>query len=237
MLPRVELFAPYWLSLEKGPVMEQVSITPEMCHRWLKYVAPLVADATAAEGQFSVKVARAQLPLTSPHQATVGGSLAIHQAHIGPGPLARQLLTVAQTVRVLIDPQRGRASALEANARWIELPEQVVPFRVENGQVAHQNLTMNVGEVTIQTRGWVGLNQELGLVAEVPVLDRWVAQQPYLAGMRGQTVKIPIRGTLQQPVLDQRALQALTQQAVRGAATGILQQELQRQLQDLLPKP
>ena len=52
LAPQVELFAPYRVSLDKGPVIEQVTITPEMCHHWLKYLAPLVADATAAEGCF-----------------------------------------------------------------------------------------------------------------------------------------------------------------------------------------
>jgi hypothetical protein len=160
--------------------------------------------------------------------------MTIHQAHIGPGPLARELLSLAQTINTLVDPGRGGERLPDANTRWIELPEQAVSFRVENGQVAHQNLTMQIGDVTIRTRGWVGFDQRLGLVADVPVLDRWVANKPYLAGLRGQTLSIPVHGTLQQPALDQRALESLAQQAARGAAQGILQQEVQRQLERLL---
>jgi translocation and assembly module TamB len=234
--PRVELFGPLRVVLEKGPVIEQISMTPEMCQRWLKYVAPLVADATAAEGRLSLQLALAELPLRAPRHASAAGALTIHQAHIGPGPLAREFLALAQTINTLVEPGRARSRSLDANARWIELPEQAVSFRVENGQVAHQNLTMQIGDVTIRTRGWVGFDQRLGLVAEVPVLDRWVANQPYLAGLRGQTLSIPVHGTLQQPTLDQRALQSLAQQTLRGAAQGLLQQELQRQMEQLLPK-
>ena len=205
LAPQFDLSPPFRVSLDKGPVIEQVAITPEMCHYWLKYLAPLVADATTAEGLFSIRVGNAVMPLAAPRRAQIGGSMTIHQAHIGPGPLAREFLTLAQTIRVLVDPSRSGGTTFDANSRWIDLPEQVIPFRVEEGQVIHQNLTMQIGDVTIRTRGSVGFNQQLGLTAEVPILDRWVAQQPYLAGLRGQTLKIPMRGTLQRPVLDQRA--------------------------------
>jgi hypothetical protein len=235
LAPSIELFGPLRLVLEKGQVVDQVSITPEMCQRWLKYIAPLVAEATAAEGRVSLQVARAEVPLREPLRASIRGALTIHQAHIGPGPLAREFLTLAQTISAMIDPAKA-GQAFDANSRWVELPEQAIPFRVENGQVAHQNLTMQIGEVTIRTRGSVGFDQRLNLIAEVPVQDRWIAKQPYLVGLRGQTLSIPVHGTFDRPALDRRALQSLSHQAARGAARGILEQELQRQLERLLPK-
>jgi hypothetical protein len=233
LAPRVQLAPPYALQLEPGPVLERVAITPEMCRGWLKYFAPLLADAATADGLISLRVARAELPMIAPRQAAAAGVLSIHRGQIGPGPLARQLLTVASTIQTLVDP-RGANRQLQPNANWVVLPEQAVSFRVSDGQVAHQDLTMLVGDITIRTRGWVGFNQQLGLVAEVPMQDRWVASQPYLAGLRGQTIKIPIRGTLQQPNVDQRALQQIAGQTVRGAAEGLLQQELRKQLEQLL---
>jgi hypothetical protein len=235
LVPNLQLTPPFRMSLDKSSLIEQVAITPEMCHSWLRYVAPLVADATSAEGLLSLRVAQAEVPLIAPRAAIADGTLSILRAHLGPGPLARQMLTLVNTVLALAEPGRAAGGALDVNAHWIELPEQNVPFRVENGRVTHQNLTMQVGEVTVRTSGWVAFNQRMDLMAEVPVLDRWVANQPYLAGLRGQTLKIAVRGTLQQPVLDQRALQDITQQTLRGAAQGYLQQELQRQLQQLLP--
>jgi hypothetical protein len=229
LAPQIELLSPYRVRLEPGSVLDQVAITPEMCHSWLKYLAPLVADATSAEGLFSVRVARAELPLAAPGRAEVGGSLTIHQGHVGPGPLARQMLGLASSIRAIVDPN-GSRGLLDTKARWIELPQQVVSFRVEGGHVAHQDLTMQVGDVTIRTRGSVGFNERLALVAEVPVLDNWVASRPYLAGLRGQTIKVPIRGTLQQPTIDQRALQQLAQQTLRGATEGLLQQQLKQLL-------
>ncbi|MCA9171208.1 MAG: hypothetical protein KDB23_26225, partial [Planctomycetales bacterium] len=110
-----------------------------------------------------------------------------------------------------------------------------VSFRVNNGVVAHDGLTMQIGEVTVRTRGSVGLDQQIALTAYVPIQDDWVTNQRWLAGLRGQTLEVPIRGTLQRPQLDRRALASLTQQTVRGAAEGLLQDELQRQLNRLIP--
>ncbi len=233
LAPQIELRAPYTLTFAKGPLADRVGITPEMCRQWLKYIAPLVADATSAEGRFSVRLARAEIPVLAPDEADIGGSLAIHSAQIGPGPLAREFLTLAQQIRTLLDPQRGSARFLDASRSWIELPEQQVPFRVEQGRVAHQNLTMQIGDVTVRTRGSVGFDQQLSLVAEIPIRDDWVADEPWLVGLRGQTLEIPIRGTVQQPQLDRRVLQNLTQQSLRGTAEGLLRQELQRQLNRL----
>ena len=44
--------SPAMLTQGAGPVVKQVRLSPDLCRGWLKYVAPLLADATAAEGQF-----------------------------------------------------------------------------------------------------------------------------------------------------------------------------------------
>jgi hypothetical protein len=232
----MDLRTPFVITLPPGPLVEQVEITPAMCQQWLKYLAPLLADATSAQGQFTVKFDHAQFPLLDPTLANAEGAMLIHQAQVGPGPLAREFLTLAQQIRTLLDPQRGASRYLEAGRTWIELPEQAASFRVADGRVAHANLTMIVGDVTIRTGGWVAFNQQMHLVAEIPIQDAWVADQRLLAGLRGQTLSIPVHGTLDRPQLDRRALQTLTQQAVRGAAEGLLQEELQKQLNRLLPR-
>ncbi len=53
--------------------------------------------------------------------------------------------------------------------------------------------------------------------------------------MQDQPIQIPIHGTMQQPQLSVGALDDLGRQAVTGAAEGLLQQELQKQLERLFP--
>lgn len=235
LAPQIQLQDPPTLTLPPGRVVEQVRITPAMCQSWLKYLAPLVADATAAEGLFSADVRQATVPLLSPTSAELEALVSIHSARIGPGPIAQEILSVVQQARTILDPQRGASRFLEKDASWVSFPEQQVTCRMQEGRVYHQNLTMLVGETTVRTEGWVGLDQQISLVAEIPVQDDWVADRRWLAGLRGQSLRIPIQGTMQRPQLDRSILQQLGGQAVRGAAEGLLKDEVQKQLNKFLP--
>ena len=99
-------------------------------------------------------------------------------------------------------------------------------------EVGH-HVSMTIDEVTLRTGGSVGFDQSLNLVAEIPVRDEWVANDRYLSALRGQVLRLPIRGTLKEPQVDARALTQLTQQTISGAATRLLEQELNRGLQRL----
>src|SRR5262245_19080242 len=52
--------------VDRGPLLTNVRISPEMCSLWLKFVAPLLADATRAEGKFSLSLQGANVPLSAP---------------------------------------------------------------------------------------------------------------------------------------------------------------------------
>ncbi len=236
LAPQIRMQDPPTLTLPAGRVIEQVRITPAMCQSWLKYMAPLVADATAAEGQFSADVRQASVPLLDPTRAELDALVSIHTARIGPGPIAQEILSVVQQARMVLDPQRGASRFLAKDAAWVSFPEQQVSCRMNEGRVYHQNLTMMIGETTVRTEGWVGLDQQISLVAEIPVQDDWVADRRWLEGLRGQSLRIPIQGTMQRPQLDRSILQQLGGQAVRGAAEGLLKDEVQKQLNKFLPE-
>ncbi|HEY6564982.1 MAG TPA: hypothetical protein VIY86_10830, partial [Pirellulaceae bacterium] len=53
--PRIELSTlPMAFVLDQPATVEKVQVSPEMCRTWLKYVAPLLADATTAQGSISM---------------------------------------------------------------------------------------------------------------------------------------------------------------------------------------
>jgi translocation and assembly module TamB len=100
---------------------------------------------------------------------------------------------------------------------------------------------MTVKDVTITTEGRVGIDdQSLHLLANVPIQESWLAKAPpYLAGLKGKTLQIPITGTIGQPKLDARVLENLTKQLAAGAVKGAVDQQLQKGqtiLQDELGK-
>lgn len=221
MAPRLLLNSPSpSVVLDRGPLIQNVRISPEMCSLWLKFVAPMVAEATRAEGAFSLSLQGAAVPLDRPLAADVAGTLAIQSAQIGPGPIAQQFLGVARQLRSILDP--SAASAADPNRGWVILPRQDVPFEVRDGVAHHRGLTFTVRDVTITTEGSVGLEtQALNLVAQIPIQDSWFKERR-LGLLQGKTLRIPIGGTLALPRIDARVLEELGAQLVGSAIQGIL---------------
>ena len=232
--PRVALNeATPTLMIDRGQVVDQVRLSPEICHTWLKYVAPLLADATRAEGKFSVGLSGAAVPLTQPEKADVAGSLVIHRAEVGPGPLAQQYLALARQVRGLVERNPNIAPLIDPEKGVLVLPEQQLDFQVIDGRVHHRGLKMTVKDVVITTHGSVGFDQTIDLVANIPVQDSWVQSGSPLAALRGQSIAIPIRGDLKNPKPDAKALADLGTNLIRGAAQNAIEKELNKGLQRL----
>lgn len=238
--PRIMLAQPQMrLVMDKGPLLSRVRISPDMCRDWLKFVAPVVADATQAEGTFSADLEGVSVPLdpaASKNDISAGGLLTIHTAQIGPGPLADQYLVMIRQLKGVLDGNPAAATTPEPRG-WILLPEQQVKVEVVDGRVYHQGFTMNVKDVSIVTRGSVGLDQTLEMLAEVPIPDKWIEGKPLLVGLRGQRISIPIRGQINKPQLDSSAISQLAKQFVNQAAQGLLQDGLNKGLERLFGKP
>ena len=75
--------------------------------------------------------------------------------------------------------------------------------------------------------------QTLALVARVPIRPQWVAGDPHLARLGGQSLDVPVSGTFRSPRLDRRALETLTAQVIQQAAGRLLEDELNKGLRQL----
>jgi translocation and assembly module TamB len=193
-----------------------------MCNQWLKYVAPLLADATEAEGKFSLNLEGASVPLFTPLASTVQGGLAIQGAQVGPGPLAKQYLQLARQLRSLMDPAAAQG---DNYGRWLQWPEHHVAFAVQDGLVSHDGLTMTAQNFVMTTKGVVRIeDQAIDLDANIPVQDAWFKreQQTLLAGLRGKTIPVKITGHLSQPRLDTKAYESFGKQLASSAVQGFL---------------
>ena len=213
--------SPAELVVQKGSAARQVRISPAMCASVFQYIAPVLADVTTVEGRVSLLLDACRVPLSNPGASQIQGRLVIHSIQIGPSPLVRELallLTKEPTARLR--------------------NEAVIPFTMANGRVYHEGLELIFPEITIRTQGYVGLDQSLALTAEMPILPKWTAMNPRLATvMKGQTIRLPIRGTLRRPQLDQQTLRRYTAQFLQKSAENLLQDELQRQLDRLIKPP
>jgi translocation and assembly module TamB len=206
---------PAEMFLGKGTSVDHFRLTPAACASALGYALPGLANVLEAEGEVSVALEAARVPLAAPAAAEITGKIVVHSGRIGPGSLVRELGTL------LAVP--GGASLAR---------ESVVPFRMANGRIYHSDLDLVFPELTIRTQGSVGLDGSLDLVAETTVPPKWVGGKVgKLLG--GQPVRLPIRGTLASPKIDERALRAAMEQAAREIGEGAIRHELEKGLQDL----
>ncbi|MFN0020778.1 MAG: hypothetical protein ACKVP0_21165 [Pirellulaceae bacterium] len=214
------------LVMDKGPLLENVRISPELCRGWLRYVQPVIADVTQAEGKFSLGIEQAQVPMLAPHSAAVKSTLTIHAGKVGPGPLAGKYLGSVHKVLTMIKP--GGGGLLESEKGWINFPEQQVPVVVQDQRIHHQGMIMQIGNVQVVTQGSVGLDDSLQLVMSIPVQDSWLRDSK-AGALKGRTIHIPIRGTVSSPVPDVGAvLSDLSKQILGGAVKDVFKGNLDK---------
>ena len=96
---------------------------------------------------------------------------------------------------------------------------------------------MKVGNVPIITSGSVGSDQSLDLVASIAVQDSWIEGRSYLVGLQGQSLQVPIRGTVGRPRIDRSVIEELGRKTLTGAASNLLRREINGLLDGLLQPP
>src|SRR5262249_54453733 len=118
------------IAVARGPLLENVRLSREMCSLWLKYIAPQVADAAQAEGKMSLSLEGASVPLAAPLSGDVVGTLSIQSAQVGPGQLGQEFVGLARELFSLITGGGGAAANANQNVTLLTLPQQDVPFEV-----------------------------------------------------------------------------------------------------------
>ena len=192
-----------------------------MCEAALKYVAPVLAEVTTAQGAFSIELQGCRIPMANPAKGELAGRFIIHSVAVGPGPLVRELA-------VLLN--RSGTAKLKR--------ESVVPFRMVGGRVYHQGLELEFPELTIRTFGSVGLDQSVSLMAEMPIPPKWLGNNAVGNALRDRIIRLPIGGTLGRPQLDRKELAKANRELVGSAARGVIESEVGKQLERLLtPEP
>ncbi len=212
--PEVDLDAPGGpvLRLAKNSTIREARINDEVSKRVLAYVAPVLDQATRASGLVSVDLDHAEFPIGPGRgrQAKVEGAVVFQDVEFAPGPLASEILGAIG---------RGDLS--------LKL-DQPVTLTIADGRVNQHGMTIPVGDFTrIELAGWVDFDRNMALTATVPVTPAMLGNNPLLSDIAsGTKVRLPIKGTLDRPSIDQEAFKAnladlgkslLTRGATRGA--------------------
>ena len=204
----------------QGRVLQNVEITPDICRDLLKFVAPWLSDTTNAQGVFSADIQGLSMPLSDPMRVSARGALVMRDVTVAAGPMAEQLLGTVSQIQAVLKPD-SRQRELKT---WLKIEEQSIPVAIENGRVYHEGIKFSHDELVITTSGNVsmGSDQSISLVAKIPIAEEWISGNQYLSGLRGQSISIPIGGTVRRPVVDKAAVQKLSADLVRNAAQGAI---------------
>ena len=214
------------LKMERVRIIDQVQLRPETARKWLKYVAPLVADATSAQGSLTVDIDSVTVPMLDAEEMTASGTIHLSQTAVGAGPLAEQLLGSILEIRKVLKPESEEKTVRTS----IEIKDQSVPFVVQDGRVYHKQLEFAHKELTVRTSGSVGFDQDLQMNAVIPIDDDWIDGNKYLAGLKGQSITLPITGTVSKPLIDKAMVNQLSQDLLRKTASAAAQSAVQEKL-------
>ncbi len=222
---------PIWIRATPGKFAESIRLTREMNERWLKYLAPLAADAAQIDGVIGVTLDEATIFLDAPEKNRVVGRLDIEGIDMTAGPLTNQIISSIEQLKAIAKATTP-AAPVEANKILVTMPAQPVEFSMQNGVVTHQRMFFQIDRAQIVTSGSVGMDSSLRMMAQLPLDDRWLGSD--LKGLKGQSVSLPIDGTLSRPRLDPAGIRQVVTQlgtaAAKGAAENFLQQNLNKGL-------
>jgi len=263
---------PMEVLIPNGPVVDQFKMTPEMAHNLMKYMAPVLADATKVEGRFSVGVTEGRIPVDQWQRMTLTGKATMHGLQVMPGPKSEMWVGLARQVKGIVSG--GGLAALAGGAGGdgsttslvgtglsaagsllnggglqglagaagqgtgdgadqkqtvlLRMPEQTIDYAVQDGRVYHQGLTMEIDNLVVRTRGYVGLDNTLGLVLEVPLRDEWIQKVPALAQLPNKAIALNVGGTVDKPQVNSAELKQL----VMSLGQNVLQEKVLNGVQD-----
>jgi translocation and assembly module TamB len=201
------------LVLPSGPVIENAKITPAMCASGLGYAAPLLANVASVDGELSLRLDSARVPLGEADKTDLQGTLLLHHAKVGPGPLIAELLSVLTTA-----------------APVSIIRENQVKVKIEKGRVYHENFELLLPDnATLRTSGSVGFDGTLAMVAEVPLPAKLIGNLKLPANIAGTPVRLPITGTINSPRIDTSALKT----AIRDVPGDLIRKGIDSQLKKL----
>ena len=175
-----------------GPesTLKDLSINDEVSRRVLSFVAPVLDRATRVNGRVSASIDEASIPLGGGDGLKVEGGVVFQDVKFTPGPF--------------LDPLLGLIGRTDRPGLRLNAP---VELSIADRRVYQTGLELPIGKLTtIGLEGWVDFDRNLNLVATVPVLPPGLSDRPLLQDVAGGVkIRVPIRGTIENPVVDKEA--------------------------------
>lgn len=209
---------PFVLSFSKDlNILKEVQITKGLTEGLLALIHPMFKDAVKPEGLLDLHMKYFNWPLAQEtgKNASFAGSLRLNGVKLNSTPFLSGLLGL-----------------MRVKEREFSLGDQTIDFVAEDGRLKCSPLTIDVGGSPLVMYGSVGFDKTLDYIAQIPLTENMVGKDAFQF-LQGVSVKVPIRGTVSEPKIDESALQDATGSLVQQAMQKNLQQGVQNLLQNL----
>jgi hypothetical protein len=210
-----------------GTIIDNVELTDEVCDTWMKFIAPIVSQATRAEGRFSVDLDETRFAVADPAAADLSGRLTIARGQVLPGPLFTEIGGLVGNIVAAASGNSPR-DFIGLDTPLVRIDRQEIKFKMHERRMYHSPLEFKVRELVIRTRGSVGADQTLDLIAEISFSDQLLSRAKFLSAYRDRPMVLPIQGTLRKPKLDPQVVGRLAAEFGQNAVQGIINRGLEQ---------
>ena len=210
---------PVLLTLPAGrQVLDRVALEQAGIRELLARVHPLFGPLATPSGTVSARVDTFAWPLDDS-----GGRTARADVTLGVSRIRFTAAGILEEILRLLDAE-GRELSLEAGE---------IDCRLGEGRVTCPPVKILVADSAMTLSGSVGLDRTLDYLLEVPVTRNLVGREAYRL-LAGQTVKIPLQGSLDHPDFSRRLLEDVLRNLAGQAAAGALKKGAEQVLPGLL---
>lgn len=223
---------PRELVVPPGRVAERVSIGPQS-EALLAWLSPMFGKRTRAEGLMTLDLAGARVPLDEPFAGEAAGQLMLEQFEVLPNPRAEPLVNLLVKLQSAVDPR----FAFGDKAVLLRVRPEPIRLRFAQRRLWHEGLVMDTGQFMVKSAGSVTVDGSLDMVVEIALRGDLVGQTPVVAPLVRTPLVIPLKGTVERPQFDARALETILGRIVENTAQAVLSDGIGRGLEALFGNP
>jgi hypothetical protein len=166
----------------------------------LAHVHPLFAGASLVQGQLDGLLGR-KLDLA------YDAPLTVEQLEAGWESLPKAPISGSGSLELKELSLRGSPLLASLAELGLEIPDTLtarpIQFTVQRGRLVYaEPWTWTIGETLTTFTGSIGLDESLDLAWNVPITDKLVARNALLRVLAGETLSIPLRGSVRSPRLE-----------------------------------
>ncbi len=213
-----------------GRVVDRVSLAGVPSRRFASWLSPLIGHATHTTGLVSVDLAGARVPLADPFAGLAEARVTFDEFEVLPDAMLAPLAGLVAKLQALVDPRL----ALADKPVLMRVRSDPVTVRLVERRLWHEGLVLDAGQLTVKSAGSVASDGALAMVVEVALRGDVAGQTPVVARLLRTPLTIPLKGTVERPQFDARAIDMMLATIVENTAQAVIGDGIVRGLDALL---